>query len=117
MHPRTGADDFWAAGLYADLVALPGTEGEAYLVSDADRTGAVLMGRRSYEGADDPDSYADDYEFQVPIFVVTHQPPAVTTASNDRLSISFVTGGVRAAVARAVEAAGAATSRSSVART
>ena len=55
----------------------------------------------------DPDSWADEgYEFQVPIFVVTHAPPAVTPKGTDRLSFTFVTDGVEAAVSRAVEAAG-----------
>lgn len=94
------------SALYADLAELPGDEGEAYMRADTDRTGAVLMGRRSYEGADDPDGYADEYEFQVPLFVVTHEAPPVAPRSNERLSITFVTDGVRAAVVRAVEAAG-----------
>jgi dihydrofolate reductase len=36
-----------------------------------EQTGAVLMGRRTFEMAD-PDSCVGDYEFQVPIFVLTH---------------------------------------------
>ncbi len=32
-------------------------------------TGAVLMGRNAYEMSGDPDWYADNYEYQVPIFV------------------------------------------------
>lgn len=40
-------------------------------------TGALLMGKRTFEMADDPDSYVGNYELQVPIFVVTHEPPAV----------------------------------------
>src|SRR5213078_590451 len=31
-------------------------------------TGAVVMGRRTYQRGE-PDSYAESYEFQVPIFV------------------------------------------------
>jgi dihydrofolate reductase len=55
----------------------------------------------------DPDSWADEgYEFQVPIFVVTHTPPAVAPKGTDALSFTFVTDGVQAAVSRAVEAAG-----------
>ena len=38
-------------------------------------TGAVLMGRHTFQMAD-PDTLADNYEFQVPIFIVTHRPPA-----------------------------------------
>jgi dihydrofolate reductase len=41
-----------------------------------EQTGAVLMGRRTFEMGD-PDSYVGNYEFQVPIFVLTHHPPSV----------------------------------------
>src|SRR5439155_7095670 len=37
-------------------------------------TGAVVMGRRTYQMGE-PDSYAESYEFQVPIFVLTHTVP------------------------------------------
>jgi dihydrofolate reductase len=71
-----------------------------------DETGAVLMGRRTFDMAGDPDSYADSYELQVPIFVVTHTPPAVAPRRNERLFFTFVTDGVESAVAQAAEAAG-----------
>ncbi|MDF2808677.1 MAG: riboflavin biosynthesis protein RibD, partial [Cellulosimicrobium sp.] len=60
--------------LYADFEELASS---AYLRGLQERTGAVLMGRRTYDMAPDPDGYADGYEFQVPIFVVTHTPPPV----------------------------------------
>jgi hypothetical protein len=37
------------------------------------------MGRRTFETGD-PDSYVGNYEFQLPIFVLTHQPPEDTIA-------------------------------------
>jgi dihydrofolate reductase len=92
-----------AERLYPDLVALQET---AYMHAMIEETGAVLMGRRSFEMPDDPDSLADSYEFQTPIFVVTHHPPAVTPKQNDRLTFTFVTDGVESAVARATAAAG-----------
>ena len=42
------------------------------------------MGRRSFEMPDDPDTIADEYEFQAPIFVVTHRQPPVTPKENKR---------------------------------
>jgi dihydrofolate reductase len=71
-----------------------------------DETGAVVMGRRSFEMPDDPDTIADNYEFQVPIFVVTNHPPETTPKENDRLTFTFVTEGVEPAVAQAKVAAG-----------
>src|SRR5688500_9158679 len=73
--------------LYPDLEALRGTP---YMNAAIERTGAVLMGRRTFEMGD-PDSYVGDYEFQVPIFVVTHEPPRVAPKQDDRLSFTFVT--------------------------
>lgn len=89
--------------LYADFAEL---HGSAYMEEMIAETGAVLMGRRTFDMAGDPDSYADDYEFQAPIFVVTHRPPARHPRENDRLTIAFVTDGIEPAVARAVAAAG-----------
>ncbi|HYN18044.1 MAG TPA: dihydrofolate reductase family protein, partial [Actinomycetes bacterium] len=63
-----------AERLYPDLASLRDT---AYMHELIDQTGAVLMGMRTFEMADDPDWYVGNYEFQVPIFVVTHQPPEV----------------------------------------
>ncbi|PNY82888.1 dihydrofolate reductase family protein [Deinococcus koreensis] len=70
-----------------------------------DETGAVVMGRRTFEGASDPDSYADSYEFQVPIFVVTTHAPERKPKGNSRLHFTFVNS-VEAAVEQARQAAG-----------
>jgi hypothetical protein len=58
--------------LYPDVAALRGSDS---LNEKIARTGAVLMEKRTFEMADDPDAYPESYEFRVPIFVVTHHPP------------------------------------------
>jgi dihydrofolate reductase len=69
-------------------------------------TGAVIMGRHVYDMAD-PFLWAnDDYEFQTPIFVLTHRPPAKYPKGNDRLSFVFVTDGIESAISQAKKAAG-----------
>lgn len=69
-------------------------------------TGAAIMGRHVYEMAD-PFAWAnDDYEFQTPIFVLTHTPPAKYPKGNGRISFTFVTDGIESAVAQAMSAAG-----------
>lgn len=69
-------------------------------------TGAVVMGRHVYEMAD-PFLWAnDDYEFQTPIFVMTHTPPAKFPKGNDKLSFTFVTDGVESAISQALISAG-----------
>jgi hypothetical protein len=40
-------------------------------------TGAVVMGRRTFAMAEDPDWFVGNYELQVPLFVLTHTPPPV----------------------------------------
>jgi dihydrofolate reductase len=57
--------------------------------------------------ADDPDWYVGNYEFQVPILVVTHRPPRVPPKQDEQLTFTFVAEGVEAAIARAKTAAGA----------
>jgi dihydrofolate reductase len=92
-----------AGRLYPDFSRL--TE-SGYMKALQAETGAVVMGRRTFDMAGDPDSYADTYEFQVPLFVVTHHAPARQPRRNESLSFSFVTDGVESAIAQAVAAAG-----------
>jgi dihydrofolate reductase len=91
-----------ASRLYPDLAALQGTD---YMNATIAETGAVLMGKRSFEMGD-PDSFVGNYEFQVPIFVVTHEPPEVAPKQDEHLTFTFVTDGVESAVAHARAAAG-----------
>jgi dihydrofolate reductase len=88
--------------LYPDLGELRQT---AMLQEEIRTTGAVVMGRRSYDMGD-PDSFAENYEYQVPIFVLTHHIPATKPKETDTLSVTFVTDGVESALAQAKAAAG-----------
>jgi dihydrofolate reductase len=90
-----------AGRLFSDLAALKHT---AYMKDAIEQTGAVLMGRRTFEMGD-PDSYVGNYEFQVPIFVLTHHPPSVAPKQDEHLTFTFVTDGVESAVAQAKAAA------------
>src|SRR3954451_22116123 len=91
------------AALYSDFEEL--MESASMKASQAE-TGAVLMGRRTFDEAGDPDSYAVDYEYQVPLFVLTHRAPEREPARNDDLYVTFVTDGLESAVAQATAAAG-----------
>jgi len=98
MNDRNGG----VSRLYPDLEALRKTE----LLQESIRTtGAVVMGRRAY-AMGDPDWYADHYEFQVPIFVLTHAVPEHLPKENDKLTFTFVTEGIEHAIAQAKAAAG-----------
>lgn len=69
-------------------------------------TGAVIMGRNTYEMADPFLWINDDYEFQVPIFVLTHTPPEKYPEGSGKLSVTFVTDGIESAITHAKAAAG-----------
>lgn len=90
--------------LYADLGNMGDDPRAAESIST---TGAVVMGRRTFEMASDPDSYADTYEFQVPLFIVSRHPPASHPKENDQLTMTFVGDGAVSAVRQAKVAAGA----------
>jgi dihydrofolate reductase len=91
------------AALYTDLVDWRDTE----LGKESIRnTGAVVMGRNSYAMSEDPDWFAGNYEYQVPIFVLTHEPPAKHPKETKDLTFTFVTDGIESAVRQAKAAAG-----------
>lgn len=90
------------AGLYPDFADLRASD---YMNASIKETGAVLMGRRMFEMGD-PDSYVGEYEYQVPIFVLTHHPPRTEPKQDENLTFTFVTDGLWSAVAMAKAAAG-----------
>lgn len=89
--------------LYADLGDWRHTDrGRASIAA----TGAVLMGRRTFEMASDPDSFADHYEYQVPIFVLTGRPPSKHPKESADLTFTFVRDGLESALGKARMGAG-----------
>jgi dihydrofolate reductase len=77
--------------LYPDLDALRETE---MLQESIRSTGAVVMGRH-------------DYEYQVPIIVLTHHPPeTIARGANEHLTFTFVIDGIEHAIEEANTAAG-----------
>jgi len=88
--------------LYPDMQELGQTE----IMQESIRTtGAVVMGRKTFAMASDPDAYADFYEFQVPIFIITEQAPERKPKENGCISFTFVNT-VEAAIEQAKQAAG-----------
>jgi dihydrofolate reductase len=86
--------------LYPNLEELRKTE---MLQESIRSTGAVVMGRYAYDMAEGDFT---GYEYQVPIFVLTHHPPQqITKGQNDRLTITFVTDGLESAIEQAKLAA------------
>jgi dihydrofolate reductase len=89
--------------LFPDFVELHDVSSFQEMIKN---TGAVVMGRHTYEMAD-PFAWAnDDYEFQTPIFVLTHTPPEKSPQGNGKLSFIFVTDGIESAISQAKKAAG-----------
>ena len=99
INDRSGS----VAALYPDLEAWQYTEPGRESIQN---TGAVVMGRNSFAMAENPDSLAENYEYQVPIFVLTHQPPKRHPKENNSLSFTFVTDGIESAIKQAKAAAG-----------
>ena len=91
------------AALYPDLdtwqKTIPGKE-------SIENTGAVIMGRHSFDMAENPDWFAGNYEYQVPIFVLTHTAPKKMPKQTDDLTFTFIREGIQHAVRLAKEAAG-----------
>jgi dihydrofolate reductase len=69
-------DGFWADRDGRSVFPLDDLHSSGMLKTLVDRTGAVVMSRRSFEMASDPDWFAGNYELQVPIHVITAHPPA-----------------------------------------
>jgi dihydrofolate reductase len=87
--------------LYPDLEALRKTE---VLQESIRTTGAAVMGRRAYDMAQGD---LTGYEYQVPIFVLTHRvPQKPAKGENGRLTLTFVTDGIKSAIQQARAAAG-----------
>ena len=91
------------AALYPDLDAWRETQPGKESIQN---TGAVVMGRNSYAMSEDPDWFAGNYEYQVPIFVLTHKPPKKMPRQTDDLTFTFVTDGIESAIRQAKAAAG-----------
>ena len=99
VNDRTGS----VAALYPDLADWRETSLGKESVQN---TGAVVMGRNSYAMSEDPDWFAGNYEYQVPIFVLTHNPPEKMPKQTDELTFTFVTDGIESAIRQAKAAAG-----------
>jgi len=89
--------------LYPDLDTWRNTEAGRESIQN---TGAVVMGRNSFAMAEDPDWFAGNYEYQVPIFVLTHEAPKRHPKETGDLTFTFVTDGIQSAIAQAKAAAG-----------
>ena len=97
INDRNGSMDY----LYPDLDELRKTE---MLRDSVKNTGAAVMGRRAYDIAQGDFT---GYEFQVPIFVITHHAPQVVAkGENSRLKFIFVTNGIESAIEKAKATAG-----------
>ena len=90
------------ASLYSDFEAYQNTEPYKESIQ---KTGAVVMGKNTFAMAEDPEWYVD-YEFQVPIFVLTHTLPNQQPKATEKVSFTFVVDGVESAIKQAKLAAG-----------
>lgn len=89
--------------LYPDLDTLRNTE---VFKESIDTTGSIVMSKKEFEMAEDPDWYAGNYEYQVPIFVFTDKAPKKHPKETDKLTFTFVTDGIKSAIRQAKVASG-----------
>ena len=82
-------DGFWADRDGRSVFPLKDLHTSGLINDLVDRTGAVVMSRRSFEMADDPDWFAGNYELQVPIHVVTDAPPPRHPREDGGVTFSF----------------------------
>ena len=62
---------------------------KSQLAEMIERTGAVIMSRRSFEMAEDPDWFAGNYELQVPLHIITDEPPAAPPREGGGVTFTF----------------------------
>ncbi len=83
-------DGFWADRDGNSVFPVEEMHDAGLIAPLVQRTGAVVMSRTSFDMADDPDWFANNYEYQVPVFVFGAAAPATLPAGNGRLSFTFV---------------------------
>lgn len=89
--------------LYPDLELLHTTD---VLKESIQTPGAVVMAWKEFAMAENPDWFAGNYEYQLPIFVVTNRIPMEHPKETAELTFTFVTDGFVSAIHKAVLAAG-----------
>jgi len=99
VNDRSGS----VASLNPDFESFRETE---LLRESIENTGAVVMGRNAFAMAEDPDWYAGNYEFQVPIFVLVHEIPSRRPKEMNNLSFTFVADGIESAIEQAKSTTG-----------
>ena len=83
-------DGFWADESGKSVFPVREMHEEGLVEALSSRTGAVIMSDRSFRMSADPDWYADHYELQCPIWVITDRPPATKPKENSRLTFTFL---------------------------
>lgn len=88
----TSLDGFCADARGKSVFPVENMHGSGMIASLVDMCGAVVMSRHTFDMVEDPDWFADNYELQVPIFVVTDAPLRRYPKENGLLSFHFVFG-------------------------
>lgn len=82
-------DGFWAGPEGASIFPVDEMHRTGLITALVERTGAVVMSRRSFEMANDPDWYACNYEYQVPIHVFADVLPRRHPREDCGLTFAF----------------------------
>lgn len=99
-------DGYWADSCGQSVYPVNELQGTAIMAELISTTGAVVMSRHSYAMASDPDWYVGNYEYQVPIFVLSADVPAKPPKQSEQLTFTYVQDGIKHAIRQATVAAG-----------
>lgn len=83
-------DGFWADENGNSIFPVEEMHDAGLIAPLALRTGAVVMSRTSFDMAPDSKWYAERYEYQVPIFVISAEPPSTDPTENEKISFEFL---------------------------
>ncbi|WP_395331063.1 dihydrofolate reductase family protein [Novosphingobium sp. BL-8H] len=89
VEAATSIDGYWTDADGVTIFPVDDARRAQMVARLADTCGAVVMSAKAFAAGGDPDWYADNYELQVPIFVVTDHAPVPAPRENARLHFHF----------------------------
>ncbi|QSR19749.1 dihydrofolate reductase family protein [Novosphingobium sp. KA1] len=90
VEAATSIDGYWVDAEGVSVFPIDAQRRARMVARLSQSCGAVVMSAKAFAAAGEPDWYADNYELQVPIFVVTERVPVPAPRENARLRFHFL---------------------------
>ena len=90
VEAATSIDGYWSDADGVNVFPVDAARRARMVAQLSESCGAVVMSAKAFAAAGEPDWYADNYELQVPIFVVTDRAPVPAPRENARLHFHFL---------------------------